>query len=319
MDYPLVSIISINYNQIFHTCEMLESLGNCTYPNKEIIIVDNNSEDDTSIIKQKYPDVKLIISKKNLGFAGGNNLGILEAKGDYILFLNNDTLIDPGFIQPMVDVFREHANVGLVSPKVIYHDTNIIQYAGTTKMNKYTAQAFTLNYQEEDKGQSDAVVETSFGMGTAMMTSMEVIKNVSLIPDVFFIYYEEIDWSEKIRKNGYKIFYAGNSKIYHKDSISIGQDSPLRIYYLTRNRILFIRRNRSVLEIFLSFVFILFFAMPKHCLIFLFKGELRYIRSYIKGMIWNILNYNIHYDPVLKQNKNGKNEIVNRYKKSSTR
>ena len=111
--YPLVSIVSVNYNQPEATLDMLDSLSKLTYPNFEVIVVDNASTSgDISIIKRHHPDVQLIISDENLGFAGGNNLGIKASQGDYIMLLNNDTVADPGFLEPLVHKFLSELKPG---------------------------------------------------------------------------------------------------------------------------------------------------------------------------------------------------------------
>src|SRR3712207_56119 len=118
--YPLVSIVTINYNGAKVTCELLESLKKVTYPNFEVIVVDNASKEDPGMIKEKYPNTVLIRSKENLGFAGGNNEGFKVAKGKYFLMLNNDTEVDPGFLQPLVERMESDGKIGAVSSKLIY-------------------------------------------------------------------------------------------------------------------------------------------------------------------------------------------------------
>jgi len=132
MNHPLVSIITINYDQSRITCELLNSLKGITYPEVEIIVVDNASPtDDPGIIKDSFPEIVFIPSEKNLGFAGGNNLGIRVAKGKYILLLNNDTEVDPGFIEPLVAKLESDPLIGAVSPKIRFHHTpDTIQFAG---------------------------------------------------------------------------------------------------------------------------------------------------------------------------------------------
>ena len=125
--HPLVTIITINYNQLQLTCALLDSLRRVTYPAVEVIVVDNHSkEDPTAVIAAKYPEVKLLVSTDNLGFAGGNNLGIRASKGDYLLFLNNDTEVDPGFLEPLVALFESNPKAGAASSKILYHNSDEI-------------------------------------------------------------------------------------------------------------------------------------------------------------------------------------------------
>jgi GT2 family glycosyltransferase len=140
MSLPLVSVISINYNQARVTCDMVASLRRITYPNLEIIVVDNASpSDNPDIIKEEFPEVNLIKSAQNLGFAGGNNLGIAQAKGEYLLFLNNDTEVEPDFLEPLVELFENNPKAGIASPKIKYFDgEHLIQYAGSRGINPWT-------------------------------------------------------------------------------------------------------------------------------------------------------------------------------------
>jgi GT2 family glycosyltransferase len=117
---PLVSIVSVNYNQPEVTCEMLQSLRNVTYPNFETLIVDNGSPTKSpDIIRENYPEVQLIISEKNLGFAGGNNIALKQAKGDYVLLLNNDTEVKPDFLDSLVELMESDKTIGIVSSKIL--------------------------------------------------------------------------------------------------------------------------------------------------------------------------------------------------------
>ena len=128
---PLVSIITINFNQLKLTCEMLDSLRKLSWPAVEIIVVDNHSaEDPTTVITERYPEVKLIVSKENLGFAGGNNLGIQASKGEYLFFLNNDLVMLPGWLEPMLALFHRRASAAIVGNVQLNHATGAIDHTG---------------------------------------------------------------------------------------------------------------------------------------------------------------------------------------------
>ncbi len=168
-----VSIITVNFNQSLVTEELLLSINSTnTYPNINIIVVDNGSkENDTLAWAAKYPDVKFIRSEVNLGFAGGNNIGVKEAEGDYLFFVNNDTEFTPGLVQGLVNVLNERPEVGMVSPKLMYFDNpDMIQYAGYTNMNYYTARNYCIGQFETDKGQYDNIIgPTGYAHGAAIM------------------------------------------------------------------------------------------------------------------------------------------------------
>lgn len=244
---PLVSIITVNYRQAAVTVDLLRSIGENTYKNVEVIVVDNGSlEDCSAIFKKAYPSVKNLISTENLGFAGGNNLGIKAATGDYLFFINNDTIVTDGLIEALLSRFSTNPSIGAVSPKIRYfNNPNVIQYAGFTEINQLTGRNEAIGKNETDKGQHDSPYATAYAHGAAMMISRELLEKVGNMPEEFFLYYEELDWCAQIKRAGFAIWYEPAGLIYHKESAAVGKMSPLKIYYITRNRLLFMRRNVS--------------------------------------------------------------------------
>jgi GT2 family glycosyltransferase len=302
--FPLVSIVSVNYNGSEDTCELIESLAKISYPNIEIIIIDNASpSDNPKIIKQRFPSAILYESIINYGFAGGNNQGIMRARGEYVMLLNNDTIVDRGFLEPLVDKLESDKTIGAVSSKIrYYYDRNTIQFAGYTPINHRTMRNFAIGHKEKDDGQYDRDYETSYAHGAAMMVPMRVIKEVGLMSYIFFLYYEEADWSYRIKRAGYKIYYVHNSLVYHKESISVGKLSPLKIYYLNRNRIVFMRRNVFGIDFLIGLVYQLFIAIPRNALTFLAKGKISLFYAYFRAIGWHLkrsISSEIHDNPFL--------------------
>lgn len=302
--YPLVSIITVNYNHSETTIELLDSLYQITYPNIEVIVVDNASpNDDPQLIKKKFPSVVLVESVINYGFAGGNNLGIMRARGDYVLLLNNDVIVPPDFLEPLVLKFINTPNLGAVSPKILYYHTlNTIQYAGFTPIDNLTVRNTTIGKGEIDQGQYDQDYETAYAHGAAMMVPMSVIKHVGMMSYEFFLYYEEADWCNRIRAANYKIYYVHDSKIFHKESVTTGKMSELKVYYLTRNRLVFMRRNIYGYEFYISLLYQIFVAIGKNAMMYLVKGKLKMFWAYIRAINWNIkniFNAEIHDNPML--------------------
>lgn len=292
--HPLVTIITINYNQLQLTCALLDSLRRVTYPAVEVIVVDNHSkEDPTAVIAAKYPEVKLLVSTDNLGFAGGNNLGIRASKGDYLLFLNNDTEVDPGFLEPLVALFESNPKAGAASSKILYHNSDeIIQYAGSSRIDPFTGRSKRVGHMERDNGQHNVQQETDLAHGAAMMVPRRVIDQVGMMPEFFFLYYEEVDWCESIKKAGYRIFFVPDSKVYHKESMSIGKGSTLKTYYMTRNRLLYMRRNTTGLKKFTWMMFFLLVSLPKNALMYTLKRDVEHAKAFWKGLLWNITHLN---------------------------
>lgn len=296
---PLVSIIALNFNQTTVTCEFLESTKKLTYRNFETIVVDNGSKvDPTAQIEAgNYPNVRLILSPANLGFTGGNNLGIEHAKGDFVFIVNNDTEVTPDLLEQLLQPFYDDDSIGVVCPKIrFYSHPNVIQYAGFHKMNLLTGRTWAVGSKEEDNGQHNVSGPTWCAHGAAMMVKREVIERVGRFADKFFIYYEESDWSARILRAGYKIFYNANGLIYHKESITMGKESSIKAYYHTRNRILYMRRNTNKLQLIAFLCFFSFLTFPKAVIRYTLKGQFNHLRSFVKGTFWNLTTSS--YSPV---------------------
>jgi len=302
METPLVSIITINFNHSEVTSQLLYSLRKVTYPELEIIVVDNNSpDDDPDVLKQSFPEIELIRSPENLGFAGGNNLGIRKARGKFILLLNNDTEVDPGFLEPLVAKLESDSNIGAVSPKIrFFHTPDTLQYAGYSPLNPYTIRSHGRGHGTRDTGQFEQDAPTAFVHGAAMMVPLEVIRKVGLMAECYFLYYEELDWSERIRRAGYQLWYVHNSIVFHKESISTGKMSPLKTYYINRARILYLRRNIHGFRFPVAVLYQVFIAVPRNALKFLFEGNPDHFKAYNQAVLWHIKHLftkDIHTDP----------------------
>ena len=292
MDAPLISIIAINYNSANDTVEFLDTVFKTSYPSKEVIVVDNASrENPEQLIKERFPLVTFIRSETNLGFAGGNNLGIKSSRGKYLFFLNNDTLLPANFFEPIISFMDANSDVGMASPKILYSDDKTIQYVGSVGINPYTGRGKRIAIQEEDKGQYDQCYQTDLAHGAAVVVPRSVIEKVGPKPEEYFLYYEEHDWCEQVKRAGFKVYYIGTSKILHKGSVSIGGlDSPLKVYYLTRNRLLFMRRNFKGVPLFSGLAFFFVFTLPKQTLSFLLRGKIKLLNSFYNGVVWNLRN-----------------------------
>ncbi|WP_315820616.1 glycosyltransferase family 2 protein [Paraflavitalea speifideaquila] len=252
-DQPFISIITLNYNQTDVTCDFLASTRNLKYRNFEILVCDMASAIDPSekILGGNYPNTRLLLSKENLGFAGGNNWGMRQATGDFMFIVNNDTEVTDNLLDELLKPFYEDDSIGVTCPKIKYFDMpDTIQYAGFNPMNNFTGRTTGIGTLEQDRGQHDIPGITFGAHGCAMLVKKRVIDKVGMFPEKFFLYYEEWDWSARILKAGFKIWYTPAAVIYHKESLSVGKANPMKVYYHTRNRILYMRRNAG----FFSFV-----------------------------------------------------------------
>lgn len=292
-----VSVVTINFNQNQVTEEMLDSVAATnTYENIEIIVVDNGSTvNPLPKWIPKYPDVKFIRSEVNLGFSGGNNIGIAQATGDYYFLVNNDTEFTPGLVQKLVEVLDTHPQVGIVSPKLNYHfDKTMIQYMGFTLVDYYTCRNQAVGKNTRDVGQYDNFLgQTGYCHGGAMMVKKETCEKAGLMADNFFIYYEEVDWGERINKSGYQAWVRGDAVIYHKESMTVGKKSPFKEYFMNRNRILFIRHNAPALKAFVFYIYFMLMVVPRNIINYVKEKKYNFIGLLFRAVWWN-MTHNKH-------------------------
>ena len=283
----IVSIITINYNGLKDTCELIESLP-LEDQSIEVIVVDNASkEDEATIISNRYPQVNLIRSEQNLGFAGGNNLGIKAAQGKYLFFINNDVILKPqtSDIRHLISRLETDDKIGAVCPKIRFAwGDKPIQFAGYTPLSRYTMRNRSIGFGETDKGQYDTAHPTPYAHGAAMMVKREALEKVGLMPECYFLYYEEIDWSMMFTRAGFSIWYEPACTIYHKESQATGQNSPLKTYYLTHNRLLFVKRNIKGLRRYITYTYLLLVVAPRDICKYILHRQFNLASATIKGI-----------------------------------
>jgi GT2 family glycosyltransferase len=286
-----VSVITVNFNQPAVTEDMLLSIEKTNdHSNLEIIVVDNASrENPVPEWQVKYPLIKFIRSDVNLGFAGGNNLGIKQATGDYLFLVNNDTEFTPGLVEKLADVLDNKVDVGMISPMIKYYsDKQLIQYAGYTPMNYYTCRNSCIGLRQKDEGQFNNINgPTAYCHGAAMMIKKEAIGKAGLMAENFFLYYEEVDWCEHILRAGYKAWVDTNALIYHKESVSVGKKSKLKEYFMNRNRILFTRRNAPLLKKLFFYFYFLLLVVPRNVITYIKNKNYDFIPMLFKAVWWN--------------------------------
>ncbi len=239
---PNVYIIILNWNGYRDTVECVESLKKITYPNHRILLVDNGSTDGSEkILREKFPKLSLIQTGENLGYAEGNNVGIryaLENGADYIILLNNDTIVDPEFVTELVKVAESNKSIGILSSKVYFYDRpDTIWFAGAI-FNLKSGKSKHIGYNEKDRGQHDNIQETDRTCGCSMMVSRKICETVGLMNPEYFCYGEDVDWSLRIKKAGHRVIFVPGSKVWHKVSASTGGiQNSFPIYYSVRNHL----------------------------------------------------------------------------------
>ena len=280
-----ISIITINFNGLKDTRELIDSIP--FNEKMEVIVVDNASkQDEASIISEHYPQVKVVRSSENLGFAGGNNLGIKEAQGKYILLINNDTYFKEFNIDALIERLESSDKIGIVCPKLRFAwGNNPIQFAGYTPLSNITVRNQAIGFGEEDNGQYDIAHPTPYAHGAAMLIKHDTIERVGLMPECFFLYYEEIDWSMMFTRAGYEIWYEPACTVYHKESQTTGQNSPLRTYYITRNRLLLVKRNYRGINKYLSYIYLIGIVGLRDILKYSITRQHELTKAVVKGIL----------------------------------
>ena len=279
-----ISIITINFNGLSDTCALMETIP--FNDNLEVIVVDNASQNqEADTISKRFPQVKVIKSEKNLGFAGGNNLGIRAAKGKYIFLINNDTIFKNFNIQALIKKLESSPKIAVVCPKISFSWGNHpIQFAGYTPLSKITVRNQAIGFGEEDHGQYDTPHLTPYAHGAAMLVKREALEKVGLMPECYFLYYEELDWSMMFTRAGFEIWYDPACTVYHKESQATGQNSPLRTYYIVRNRLLLVKRNWCGVTKYLTYAYLLGVVGVRDILKYALSGKWELLKATTNGL-----------------------------------
>jgi len=253
MDYPRIGIVLVHLNSYDDTSLCLQSLRTMTYPNTEVIVVDNGSIDGTgNILKKEFPEATHIRSEINYGFSGGNNIGIkhaMEHECKHVLLLNNDTIITPNFLEPLTERLLKEKNVAAVSGKIYYYPERvagrkkIIWYAGVYQ--KWHTGYHHIGVLEVDNGQFDIPMKTVYASGCLMLMNGEVIKLIGGLDEEYFIYWEESDWCLRAKEKGYECWYEPKSIIDHNfRSGPFGRgETQFYLYMQMRNSFIFAHRH----------------------------------------------------------------------------
>ncbi len=262
-----VQIIILNWNGYSDTSELLDSLKLINTPEIKIIVVDNHSfGNDVGLLENNYKGyIQILKNDLNLGFAGGNNIGIkkaLESNSNFILLINNDTIVESNFLSVLLDSFKLNEKLGIIAPQINYYNEPKKVWSAGGKISKIRGSGFAItNKLENELAQTDRYVE--FVSGCCMLIKKEVFQTVGLFDENYFLYLEDTDLCHRVNKAGYKIVVTPKSKIFHKVNKSTQNNySTLPLYYTTRNRLYFAKKNFSETFIF-TFLYILISMLLK--------------------------------------------------------
>lgn len=244
---PRVAFVVVNWNQTAVTLECLRSLERLDYPAFDVILVDNASDDDAvQVIGSAFPAVQVLRNPENLGFVGGNNRGIdaaLAGGAEFIMLLNNDTVVAPDMLLRLLEVMRADPTIGISGPKMLYFDQPDVIWCAGNHINRRTGDSVRLRAEERDVARAEPPQEVDFITGCAICLRREVIESIGLLDARFFIYYEETDWCTRARAIGWETVYVPDARLWHKVSATMGATSPATDYYMTRNALLYLAKN----------------------------------------------------------------------------
>ncbi|MEE9166372.1 MAG: glycosyltransferase family 2 protein [Candidatus Neomarinimicrobiota bacterium] len=289
---PLVSIIIPHFNGVDILSDCLDSLDRSTYPRIEIIVVDNASTDGSpEWVQSNHPDVKLIRSSENHGYAGGCNRGAKAAAGEYLLFLNNDTVHESDWIEHLVETLQKDSSVGAVQPKILnYFDRTLFDYAGGSGgLMDIFCFPFTRGRmflaRERDRGQYDDKRQIFWASGTAFLTKSSLFEAAGGLDEVFFAHQEEIDLQWRMQLMGFRIFVNPRSLIYHKNALTLAVDSPKKKYLNHRNSLMMMLGNYNLpltiylfpIRLFLEFVAVVYAVALR---------DFKHVGAILKSLAW---------------------------------
>lgn len=286
---PFISIITLNWNQTETTCQFLESAKKLSYEAFEILICDLGSATDPAlqISVGIYPNTRIFKADRYHDHIVNNV--IKQAKGDFILLINNHIELSENILENLITPFFSDHSLGIVCPKIrSYYKRDEIQFAGYNSLNVFTGRKAIVGYKKTDRGQFDAPVYTHGAYSGAMLFKKAVIEKAGMLPRNFFIYFDDTDISERILKKGYKILYQPKAIVYHKNALLPSEKRAMNVYYNTRNRIFFMRKNRNLLQFSAFIVTFLMFSIPFNTLRFLTMGQFGHLQSFFKGIGWNL-------------------------------
>jgi len=245
MSLPHVTIIVLNWNGGQEALDCLASLRRVDYPRFEVIVVDNGSEDGSlQTIRKRFPEMTLIEAGTNLGFTGGNNLGIrhaLERGSDYLLLLNHDTEVAPDFLTRLVETMETDPRIGIAGPLIYYHQQPEVIWSAGGTIDRRRGEARMLGIGQREDGAFRPVREVDFVSGCALLVKAPVVTQIGPLDDRFFAYYEEVEWCWRARQAGYRVVVVPQARVWHKISPEARATSPTVHYYMTRNRLLFLK------------------------------------------------------------------------------
>ena len=294
-----VSIVIPHWNNVDVLSECLESISNTDFENFETIVVDNASTDNSvASVRSNYPNVKLIENEKNYGYAGGCNIGAEAASGDYLIFLNNDTVQEKDWISNLIKTINSDDKIAAVQPKILnYYDRNVFDYAGGSggHMDIYCfpfARGRIFSFQENDEGQYNNKEKCFWSSGTCFMVRRELFQKSGGFDESFFAHMEEIDLCWRLYAMGFEVWVEPDSVVYHKNALTLPMYSHKKYYLNHRNSLLMLLGNYSIKNIFLIGIPRLILEKIA-CFYSILMLDWRHFTAILRSLFWIIFHPNV--------------------------
>lgn len=281
--FPFVGIVVLTWNQRIDTLECLKSIFMLDYPNFKVVVVDNGSVDGTAeAIRAQFPDVALIINDVNIGVPAAYNQGFeyfLRQGADYVLILNNDTVIDKSFLSELVRVAESSSDIGMTVPKIYYYGQDNLLWSAGAEWRRFPPRVVIIGFGKKDGPAYSIQRELDYATGCATLVSRQALEKVGLLDAVYFMYQEDYDYSERLREANYKIVYVPTAIMWHKVSTSVGEGSSEKWFRWSRSLVRYYRRHGRLwgLSFATFFVWVLLREIA--------KGNLKAIGPHIRGLL----------------------------------
>ncbi|MEJ6978923.1 glycosyltransferase family 2 protein [Pedobacter sp. P351] len=289
--FPKVSVVILNWNGKYYLEKFLPSLLGSTYPNVEIIVADNASIDDSvDFIHQNFPQVRIILNKENLGFAGGYNAALSQVNADYYVLLNSDVEVTAGWIEPVIELMESDEMIAVAQPKLKdWNDKILFEYAGAAggyidKFGYPFCRGRIFDTLETDKGQYELVSEIFWASGAALFIKRACWEKVSGLDADFFAHMEEIDLCWRLKNLGYKIIYCPTSTVFHIGGGTLQSENPFKTYLNFRNNLAMLLKNLAPGSVF-SILFIRFWLDFISLLKLIFEGKFQHAKAINKAHV----------------------------------
>jgi GT2 family glycosyltransferase len=288
---PLISIVVLNWNGAADTLACLDSLAALTYPNFNVVVVDNGSSDDSLAGLRPYTapyPLTLLETGRNLGYAGGNNVGMryaLKHGADFVLVLNNDTTVAPDLLERLLESAQRNPDAGVFSARIMYFDAPERVWFDGAHWIPASLQLVWPGQDAEERSLGTADHDTAYASGAALFFRAEVARQIGLLDEAFFLVWEEVDWCFRARKAGWRNLVVPAAKVWHKIGVSFGSESsPLRTYFSIRNRLLWFSRHAPFSARLRLWMRSLHRLIPKFCI---GSGP----APWLKRLLWAVQDY----------------------------